>query len=129
MLSLLFQKSLSRSLEGQRERGENREIEEETRTASPAGAEGTRGDAGGPLGAHRGSAPAEEERQEEGGWAPQPGRASLRSLTHPCRRTHSYKHTCTERLAGGSRTGRRQGCRQADGRASCLGSWWERERP
>lgn len=37
MLSLLFQKSLSRSLEGQRERGENREIQEETRTASPGG--------------------------------------------------------------------------------------------
>lgn len=53
MLSLLFQKSLSRSLEGQRERGENREIQEETRTASPAGAEGTRRDVG-PLGAHRG---------------------------------------------------------------------------
>lgn len=111
MLSLLFQKSLSRSLEGQRERGENREIQEETRTASPAGAEGTRRDWGAPGGTQRvgprGSAPAEEEKQEGGGWASQPGPGIL-ALTHPWRRTHSYKHTCTGRLARGSHTGRRQ---------------------
>lgn len=46
---------------------------------------------------HRGSAPAEEERQE-GRWAPQPGPGIL-ALAYLCRHTHSHKHTCTGRLA------------------------------
>lgn len=46
---------------------------------------------------HRGSAPAEEERQE-GRWAPQPGPGTL-ALAYLCRHAHSHKHTCTGRLA------------------------------
>lgn len=119
MLSLLFQKSLSRSLEGQRERGENRKIQEETRTASPAGAEGTRRDAGAPGATQRvgprGSAPAEEERQE-GGWALQPGPGIL-ALTHPF---GAHIHTNTRALEGWPGEAAQEGDKLQAGRRESL---------
>lgn len=53
---------------------------------------------------------------------------------HPCTHTSVEAHTFTQThvhwKAGQGKPHRKEtSCRQADGRTSCLGSWWERERP
>lgn len=105
MLSLLFQKSLSRSLEGQRERGENREIQEETRTASPGGQSarlGTRGQVG------PGRLLREEERQAGSQPAPLHGGTCSRSQG-----PHAHRGTHTG--AGGRSGAERRRCRRVAG--------------
>lgn len=86
----------------------------------------------GPLGAHRGWGTEglllqrKKGRRADGHRSL--GQASLQ-FTYLCRHTHT--HTNTHALEGwpGKLHRKETSCRQADRRVSCLGSWWERERP